>query len=42
MIIENQDPLEKTIAEITLSEGQFSEDAEYELITTAKQTDHRY
>lgn len=31
---------EKIISEIQLSE--FSEDKEYELITTAKQTDHRY
>lgn len=28
--------------EIHLSDGNFSEDKQYELITTAKQTDHRY
>lgn len=30
------------MSEITLSEGEFDENKEYELITTAKQTDHRY
>jgi len=32
---------EEIISEIILSDS-FSEDKEYELITTAKQTDHRY
>lgn len=33
----------EVISEIKLSDtGEFSEDKEYELITTAKQTDHRY
>lgn len=32
---------EDVISEIVLSE-EFSEEKEYELITTAKQTDHRY
>ncbi len=32
----------ETISEIRLSDNEFSEDKEYELITTAKQTDHRY
>lgn len=47
-IIENSDQpdqwgdySEEIISEIALSD-EFSENKEYELITTAKQTDHRY
>lgn len=36
------DSVEGYMAEISLSEGEFDENKEYEIITTAKQTDHRY
>lgn len=36
------DSIEGYMSEISLSEGEFDENKEYEIITTAKQTDHRY
>lgn len=36
------DSMEGYMSEISLSEGEFDENKEYELITTAKQTDARY
>lgn len=41
-IIEESASINESLSEIILSEGGFSEDREYELITTAKQTDSRY